>query len=43
MIVIVAPEHALTATNILRSGGETVWQIGDIKSRKSGTPSIVIT
>ncbi|SFU77565.1 phosphoribosylformylglycinamidine cyclo-ligase [Nitrosomonas eutropha] len=43
MIVIVAPEHALTAIDGLRSGGEIVWQIGDIKSRKPGTPSIVIT
>lgn len=42
MIVIIAPEHVQTAIEILHNAGETVWQIGEIKPRQSGTPSIVI-
>ncbi len=43
MVVVVAPEHVRTAIDILHANGETVWQIGKIKRRESGTPSIVIT
>jgi len=43
MIVVVAPEHAQTAIEILHNAGETVWQIGEIEPRQPGTPPIVIT
>ncbi|WP_350283432.1 phosphoribosylformylglycinamidine cyclo-ligase [Nitrosomonas sp.] len=42
MIVIIAPEHVQTAIEILHNAGETVWQIGEIRPRQSGTPPIVI-
>lgn len=42
MAVIIAPEHASAAIDILRNEGETVWQIGEIRSRKPATPPIVI-
>lgn len=43
MVVVVAPEHAQTAIEILHNTGETVWQIGEIRSRRSGISPIVIT
>jgi phosphoribosylformylglycinamidine cyclo-ligase len=42
MIVIIAPEHAQAAIEILQASGETVWQIGKIKRRKPGVLPIVI-
>ncbi|HUY04625.1 MAG TPA: phosphoribosylformylglycinamidine cyclo-ligase [Rhodocyclaceae bacterium] len=36
MAVIVAPEHAATATELLQAAGETVHVIGSIEQRKSG-------
>ncbi len=43
MAIIITPEHASAAIDILRNAGETVWQIGKIQSRKSEAPSIVIS
>lgn len=43
MVIIVAPEHAQAATEILRNAGETVWQIGIIQPRQPGATPIVIT
>ena len=43
MIVVIAPEHVQAAIEILHNAGETVWQIGEIRSRQSGTSPIVIT
>lgn len=42
MAVIIAPEHAKAAIEVLHAHGETVCQIGEIRSRDIGTPSIVI-
>lgn len=43
MVVVIAPEHAQKAIEMLRNSGETVWQIGTIKPRQLGTPPIIIT
>jgi phosphoribosylformylglycinamidine cyclo-ligase len=42
MIVIIAPEHAQAAIEILQASGETVWQIGKIKRREPGVLPIII-
>lgn len=42
MVVVIAPEHAQTAIEILHNAGETVWQIGEIRPSQSETPPIVI-
>lgn len=43
MVVVIAPEHAQAATEILRTSGETVWQIGKIERRGFGELPIVIS
>ena len=42
MVIIIAQEHIETATEILKSAGETVWQIGTIHSCDVGTTQTII-
>lgn len=42
LVIVVAPEHAGDALRILRSGGETAWQIGEIKSRMANQEATVL-
>lgn len=42
MVIVVAPEHAGAVINQLRSTGETVWQIGQIRDRSQGEASTII-
>ena len=43
MVVIVAPEHAKEASDILAAAGETVWQIGSIDTRKGDEAQTIVT
>lgn len=42
MVIVVAPGDVDSATQSLRAEGETVWQIGEIKSRASNQTATVI-
>ena len=42
MVIIIAQEHIETATEILKSAGETVWQIGTIHGCDVGTTQTII-
>ena len=43
MVVIVAAQHARQATALLRTGGETVWQIGSVDARSGNEAQTVVT
>lgn len=44
MALVVAPEHANEAVEILQSSGETVWKIGEIKSRSNNNkPTVIVS
>lgn len=43
MVIVVAPGNADSAIQILSAEGETVWQIGEIKSRASNqAPTVIV-
>lgn len=43
MVIVVAPGNAESAIQILSAEGETVWQIGEIKSRASNqAPTVIV-
>ncbi|MBS0298984.1 MAG: phosphoribosylformylglycinamidine cyclo-ligase [Proteobacteria bacterium] len=42
MVVVVAPEHAESALRSLRTAGETVWRIGEIKPRMADQAATVL-
>jgi phosphoribosylformylglycinamidine cyclo-ligase len=43
MVVIVAAEHADTASALLRAAGETVWRIGAVRARAANEAQTVVT
>ncbi len=43
MVMIVAPEHEVQATALLRVAGETVWSIGRIETRAAGQPQTTVS
>ena len=42
MVVILAQEHAATATRFLQDAGETVFKIGEIRARQTGAKQTVV-
>lgn len=42
MVIVVARDHAENAMHSLRTSGETVWQIGEIKQRISDQPPTIL-
>lgn len=43
MVVIVAPEHASQAEELLKQSGETVCRIGHIRQQKAGEAPTIVT
>jgi phosphoribosylformylglycinamidine cyclo-ligase len=43
MAVVVSPEHVQQAQKLLRTSGEQVWRIGEIKERAQGGPQTVVS
>jgi len=42
MALVIAPEHADTALQMLQSAGETVWRIGSIRQRGAGEARTIV-
>ncbi|MBT5751219.1 MAG: phosphoribosylformylglycinamidine cyclo-ligase, partial [Rhodospirillaceae bacterium] len=42
MAVITAPEDAHSVAENLRAGGETVYEIGQVKARQGDTPALIL-
>ena len=42
MVIVIAPDHVENAMRSLRASGESVWQIGEIKSRMANQAATVL-